>query len=289
MSIEQISFSENKKTGKLFLVPTPIGNMGDISKRAIETLSEVDLIAAEDTRHSGLLLQNLGIKNKLTALHEHNHETKVPELIEKLIEGINIAQISDAGTPSISDPGHQLVKEAIKNDIDVISIPGAMAGLTSLIASGLSIQPFIFVGFLPRKRNEQLTEFQKFQKLSGTYIFYESPFRIISTLENIKEYFGQEIKVVAARELTKKFETYIRGNVEEVLEFFKEKEPKGEFVLLMEVQTESTEKLSMDQALQMVISSVKDGQKATQIIKEISKDNDLDRNALYDLYNKSNG
>ncbi|MDR0899126.1 MAG: 16S rRNA (cytidine(1402)-2'-O)-methyltransferase, partial [Lactobacillaceae bacterium] len=284
--IEQQSFSSDN--AKLYLVPTPIGNISDISPRAIEILGDVDLIAAEDTRHSGLLLSRLGIKTQLTSLHEHNYASKVPQLIEDLKSGLSVAQISDAGTPSISDPGHELVVAAIENDIDVVSIPGPMAGITALIASGLTVQPFSFIGFLSRKKNEQLRQFETFQLLPQTYIFYESPQRIIDTLKNVKEFFGNKIRVVAARELTKKFESYVRGSVTELLDFFLEYEPRGEFVLMIEVPKKEVEIIDDVRAIELVSDLVEDGLKATQAIKKVSKEFNLDRNRLYDLYNKNN-
>ncbi|OIM58254.1 16S rRNA (cytidine(1402)-2'-O)-methyltransferase, partial [Oenococcus oeni] len=180
--------------------------------RAVSTLKEVDLIAAEDTRHSGILLQHFQIKKDLISLHEHNYAQRVPELVDKLKKGLNIAQISDAGMPSISDPGHELVLAAIQNGVDVISLPGASAGITALIASGLPADKFTFIGFLSKKDSEQKKQLEELMPLDSTLIFYESPFRVGKTLENVRAIFGEKTKVVLARELTKKFESYYRGD-----------------------------------------------------------------------------
>jgi 16S rRNA (cytidine1402-2'-O)-methyltransferase len=284
--IEQKSFIENNyEYGTLYLVPTPIGNMSDFSPRAIEILSEVDIIAAEDTRHSGLLTSKFEIKTRLTSLHEHNYASKIPQLIGQLKDGKNIAQISDAGTPSISDPGHELVLEAIKENIKVVSIPGPMAGVTALIASGLLVQPFTFIGFLSKKKAEQEKQLQPFIESGATLILYESPYRIIDTLENLQSFYGDDLKVAAAREITKKFETYIRGTVLELINFFKENEPKGEFVLMIESLPKTEVVISNDEALKEVESLILSGTKSTQAIKEVAKKYNLNRNKLFDSYN----
>lgn len=284
--IEQKSFDDKHEFGNLYLVPTPIGNLDDITYRAVKTLQEVDLIAAEDTRHTGLLLSHLEIKNKLTSLHEHNYAAKVPQLIELLKNGQNIAQVSDAGTPSISDPGQQLVQAAIEQNINVISLPGASAGITALIDSGLSTQPFTFMGFLPRKNNEQIKLLTEWMTINTTLLIYESPFRIFDTLVNVQKVYGQDVKVVVARELTKKFETYIRGEVKEVIEFIEKRPPKGEIVLLIEVPESEKKTASVEDMLLEVIEQIDDGLKPNEAIKKTAKKYDFSRNELYDLYNR---
>ena len=189
------SFKGQTSNGILYLVPTPIGNLGDMTPRAIEVLGEVDLIAAEDTRNTQKLLNHFNISTKQISFHEHNTQERIPKLVEKLKTGINIAQVSDAGMPSISDPGHELVEACIKEDIPVVPLPGANAGITALIASGLIPQPFYFYGFLPRKNSEQKQELTNLKGHTSTIIFYEAPHRLKKTLKNMSEVLGNR-KVV---------------------------------------------------------------------------------------------
>ena len=227
------SFKGQTSNGTLYLVPTPIGNLGDMTPRAIEVLGEVDLIAAEDTRNTQKLLNHFNISTKQISFHEHNTKERIPKLVEKLKTGINIAQVSDAGMPSISDPGHELVETCIKEDIPVVPLPGANAGITALIASGLIPQPFYFYGFLPRKNSEQKQELTNLKGHTSTIIFYEAPHRLKKTLKNMLEVLGNR-KVVLCRELTKKFEEFIRGNLEEVMEWANTSEIRGEFVIILD-------------------------------------------------------
>ncbi|EHN59873.1 MULTISPECIES: 16S rRNA (cytidine(1402)-2'-O)-methyltransferase [Oenococcus] len=284
--MEQKSF-QTSKYGKLYLVPTPIGNLADITLRALSVLKEVDLIAAEDTRHSGILLQHFQIKKPLISLHEHNYAQRVPELIEKLKAGTTIAQISDAGMPSISDPGHELVLAAIKAGIDVISLPGPTAGMTALIASGLPAERFAFIGFLPKKSSEQQQLLSAWQNVDATLIFYESPYRIQKTLSAMQEQFSEQAQVVLARELTKKFESYFRGSLAQALDFVAENEPRGEFVILLHpVPQENTlSEASIKEAVQRRIDH---GEKAIDAIKALAKASGLHRAQVYDIYHKEN-
>ncbi|MFT8324286.1 16S rRNA (cytidine(1402)-2'-O)-methyltransferase [Oenococcus sicerae] len=282
--MEQKSFQTSEK-GKLYLVPTPIGNLDDMTFRALAILKEVDLIAAEDTRHSGLLLQHFQIKRPLVSLHEHNYAKRVPELIAKLSSGLSVAQISDAGMPSISDPGHELVLAAIKNQIDVISLPGPSAGITALIASGLSAEKFTFIGFLPRKNSEQKKELEKLKLIETTLIFYESPFRIAKTLNNIQLVFGADTKVVLARELTKKFESYYRGTVADALVFLQQNAARGEYVLLVEKIPEKTI-FSARSLIQRIEQDIKKGTKPIDAIKAVAKTTGLSRADVYEIYHK---
>lgn len=230
---QQRSFKK-MDVGKLYLVPTPIGNLEDMTFRSIKMLKEADLIASEDTRNTQKLLNHFEIGTKQISLHEHNVKERVPELIAHLLEGKVIAQVSDAGMPSISDPGHELVLKAIENDIDVISLPGASAGITALIATGITPQPFLFYGFLPRKTNEQKQSLEKIKELESALIFYESPHRIVKTLKIMSEVFGGNRKAVLCRELTKLFEEYTRGTIEELISFFEDTPIKGECCLIIE-------------------------------------------------------
>ncbi|MFT8730170.1 16S rRNA 2'-O-ribose C1402 methyltransferase [Oenococcus oeni] len=282
--MEQKSF-QTSEYGKLYLVPTPIGNLDDMTIRAVSTLKEVDLIAAEDTRHSGILLQHFQIKKDLISLHEHNYAQRVPELVDKLKKGLNIAQISDAGMPSISDPGHELVLAAIQNGVDVISLPGPSAGITALIASGLPADKFTFIGFLSKKDSEQKKQLEELIPLDSTLIFYESPFRVDKTLENVLAIFGEKTKVVLARELTKKFESYYRGDITQALNFIKSNRPRGEFVLLIRKIHETivpSDKLIVD----LIDERIASGTKPIDAIKAVAKLSGLIRADVYKIYHK---
>ena len=217
---------------KLFIVPTPIGNLGDITFRAIETLKSVDLILAEDTRTSLKLLKHYKINSKIESYHMHNEHKKADSIINKISEGNTIALISDAGTPSISDPGFLLVRECIKNNIEVECLPGATALITALVISGLPSDKFLFEGFLPAKkgRTKRLKELSNEKK---TIIFYESPHRILKTLKDFSDYFSPEKQVSVSREITKIYAETFRGTIEESIEHFEKNKPKGEFVIVL--------------------------------------------------------
>jgi len=222
----------------LYIVATPIGNLSDISERAVQILKQVDLIAVEDTRHSGKLLQHSGVSTPTQALHEHNEAKKVEQLIELLAAGKSIALISDAGTPLISDPGYQLVKAAIDAGIKVSPVPGASALIAALSASGLPSDAFIFEGFLPNKSAGRLKKLEALADESRTLIFYEAPHRIIDCLEDMQQVFGAERVAVVARELTKTFETIKKDSLENLLSWIKadSNQQRGEFVLLIQGQ-----------------------------------------------------
>ncbi|MBF0780390.1 MULTISPECIES: 16S rRNA (cytidine(1402)-2'-O)-methyltransferase [unclassified Granulicatella] len=229
---QQKSF-ESHSVGTLYLVPTPIGNLEDMTYRAVHILQSVDIIASEDTRHTQKLLNHFSIHTPQKSLHEHNVLERVPQLVELLQKGANIAQVSDAGMPSISDPGHELVQACIAQGIPVVSLPGASAGLTALIASGLSPKQFYFHGFLPRKKQEQVALFQHLLIKEETLIFYESPFRIKKTLHAMAEVFHHKRQVVLCRELTKRHEEYIRGHLSDLIEWAETHEIKGECCVLV--------------------------------------------------------
>lgn len=223
---------ELEHSGKLYLVSTPIGNLKDISFRALEVLSEVDLIAAEDTRHAGVLLKHYDIQTPTTSFYDFNKEKKTPGLINKLKAGNSIALISDAGTPGISDPAFYFVREAIKENITIEAIPGATAFVPALILSGLPTDRFIFEGFLPQKKGRQ-TRLKELAEEKRTIILYESPKRILKTLSHLKEYLGNR-RVSVSRELTKKFEEVYRGSLDDVCENPNKIKTKGEFVIVIE-------------------------------------------------------
>lgn len=229
----QQSYSVQER-GTLFLVPTPIGNLEDMTYRAVNTLKEVDLIACEDTRVTQKLLNHFDVDTPKTSYHEHNVNEKTGELIRLLVDGQNIAQVSDAGMPSISDPGVELVKEAIAHNIAVVPLPGANAALTGLIASGISPQPFTFYGFLSRKKSELKEELNQLKNHEETLIFYESPYRLEKLMETLVEVLGENRQIVLAREVTKRYEEFIRGTAKEVLDWTEKTELRGEFVVILE-------------------------------------------------------
>lgn len=229
----QKSFVDKSEKGKIYIVPTPIGNLKDITYRAIETLKEVDLIAAEDTRQTRKILTHFEIENNLTSYHEHNKHTKGLQLLEKVESGQNLAIVSDAGMPGISDPGSDLIQLAVKKNISVIPLPGANAALCGLVGSALSTDHFYFHGFLPRKKKDQFNVIEKIKNMRATIIFYESPHRIKDTLKNLHEVLGDR-QVALARELTKRYEEYIRGSLEEAIDWANKSEIRGEFCLIVE-------------------------------------------------------
>ena len=225
----------------LYIVATPIGNLDDITLRAIDTLKRVDLIAAEDTRHSGLLLQHLGIKAKLFSLHDHNEQEKAQVLIEKLQAGLSIALISDAGTPLINDPGYHLVKACRENGIKVVPIPGACAAIAALSVAGLPSDKFIYEGFLPAKSKARQNSLASLITEPRTMIFYESTHRLLETLKDMQTIFGADKQIVLAKELTKTWETIVSFPVNELIDWLNQdaSRQKGEFVLIVAGYTES--------------------------------------------------
>ncbi len=224
------------QTGTLYIVATPIGNLEDITQRALNTLAQVDLIAAEDTRHSGLLLSHYGIKKPFFALHDHNEQQRARVLVEKLQQGLNIALISDAGTPLISDPGFHLVRDCRNAGIKVSPIPGACAAITALCSSGIASDRFCFEGFLPAKSKARCDKLAELETETRTLIFYESTHRILDTLSDMQKVWGNERYVVLARELTKTWETIVGEPLEQLIAWLKEDghRIKGEIVLIVE-------------------------------------------------------
>ncbi|NLM19541.1 MAG: 16S rRNA (cytidine(1402)-2'-O)-methyltransferase [Clostridiaceae bacterium] len=225
--------------GKLYLVPVPIGNFADITYRAIEVLKYVDLILAEDTRISGILLAEFGIETSLLSYHQHNEQSRVEQIITKLESGKNIALISDAGMPCISDPGSIIVKSLLDKNIEIVTLPGANAALTCLAGSGLNTDYFTFFGFLPVKGKERSEQLKKIANHDYSIILYEAPHRILRTLEDLIEQGLGKRRIVVGRELTKKYENYVRDTVENVCQHYKQEEnPRGEFVLVLEGKAE---------------------------------------------------
>ena len=218
--------------GTLYIVATPIGNLGDITFRAIEVLKQVDVIACEDTRHTKILLSHYGIQKTLISYFEHNKEKKARYILRLLDDGKNVALVSDAGTPGISDPGYRVIRDAIDNEVNVISIPGANAALAALAVSGMPTDRFAFEGFLPNKTTARKKKLSEFAKKKSTIICYESPHRLLASLEDMGEVLG-DAELVVAREITKKVEEIKRGNAIDLLAYFKQKKVRGEFVVII--------------------------------------------------------
>lgn len=286
----QAQQSFGKQTmGVLYLVPTPIGNLQDMTFRAVQTLKDVDLIAAEDTRNTQKLLNHFEIETKQISFHEHNTSERIPQLVAKLAAGMSIAQVSDAGMPSISDPGQELVAQCVAQQIVVVPLPGANAGLTGLIASGLVPQPFYFYGFLGRKTGQQEEELQTLALHPETLIFYEAPHRLKKTLTNIVAIFGEKRQGVLARELTKKHEEFIRGSLAELLEWATETNVRGEFVILVAGNQNST-RVSDQNELTPVNDQINrligDGLSPNVAIKQVAKQHNLNRQEVYKNYHQ---
>lgn len=272
-----------KNNGILYIIATPIGNLEDITLRAIRILNEVDLIAAEDTRHTLKLLNHFQISKPLVSYHRHNEETKTQVLIQKLSEGQNIALVSDAGTPGICDPGEEIIKACIEHEISVIPIPGACAMINALIASGIDTKEFIFIGFLPlhkKLRKEKLSEIEKANK---TIIMYEAPHKLNSTLKDLQGILGDR-KVVLARELTKIHEQFIRGTIDELIR--QSENLKGEMILIIEkqdiqIENKNFAELSLEEHYKLY---EKQGLEKKEIIKKIAKDRNVNKNEIYQYF-----
>lgn len=285
--MQQVSSFQNQDSGTLYLVPTPIGNLDDMTFRAVKVLTGADLIAAEDTRHTQQLLNHFDIHTPEISFHEHNTEQRIPELIGKLKAGLTIAQCSDAGMPSISDPGKELVAAAVKEGIPVVPLPGANAGVTALIASGLVPQPFYFYGFLERKHQQQVQELEQLRNRSETMIFYEAPHRLKKTLKVMAEVFGDDRQAVLARELTKRYEEFSRGSLAELTAFYDEHQPRGEYVVLIAGNPHPDEYVQNDEAgtpIEQIDQKISEGLSTNAAIKLVAKKSKLNRQELYKQY-----
>ncbi|XJZ27362.1 16S rRNA (cytidine(1402)-2'-O)-methyltransferase [Bacillota bacterium Lsc_1132] len=285
---QQKSFENEADKGILYLVPTPIGNLEDMSFRAIRMLKEADFIAAEDTRNTKKLCNYFEIGTPIMSYHEHNKEMSGEKLIQKLKEGLKIALVSDAGMPTISDPGYELVTAAIEEKVTVVPLPGANAALTSLIASGLSCQPFYFYGFLHRQKKEKKRELESLKKQTATIILYESPHRLKETLSLMFEYLGDR-KISLCRELTKRYEEFVRGSLAEMLEWAEQEEVRGEFCLIVEGAHEDLSEeadwwssLSVNEHVDHYISVKQMNTK--EAIKQTAKDRGLQKRDVYQSY-----
>ena len=277
---------EKRDTGKLYLVATPIGNLEDITFRAINVLKEADIIAAEDTRHTLKLLNHYEISKPLISYHRHNEDVKKEVLINKLLEGQNIALVTDAGTPGISDPGEEIVREAIENNIEIIPIPGACALINALIPSGLNTKEFAFYGFLPLNKNNRKSVLERIKKEDKTVILYEAPHKLIKTLEDIQASLG-DIDCVLAREITKIHEEFIRGSINSILEKMKEKEAiKGEYIVLLDlnnnvIEEDDIKNKTIEEQYKIYESQ---GMEKKDIIKQIAKNKNVAKNEIYKLF-----
>jgi 16S rRNA (cytidine1402-2'-O)-methyltransferase len=272
----------NSKTGTLYVVATPIGNLGDMTFRAVETLKQSDLVLAEDTRHASILFKHFDIRTPLRSFHEHNERKRVSKVLERLTQGQQIALISDAGTPLISDPGYPLVREARNNGLEVVPIPGVSAVITALSAAGLPTNRFCFEGFIPSKPGPRRELIEACSVASCTTVFYESSHRILASLTQICESMGREREVVIARELTKKYEHFYSGTAHEVLQKISsgQENQKGEFVIVVSAAEDSkSEDVEARRLLELLMQELP-LKKACKITAELSNSN---RNDLYQL------
>jgi 16S rRNA (cytidine1402-2'-O)-methyltransferase len=292
MNVQQ-SFSDNER-GLLYLVATPIGNLDDITVRALETLRAVDVIACEDTRQTRKLLNHFQIDKRTVSYHEHNKQASGTGLLQWLAEGKKIALVSDAGLPAISDPGADLVKDAVAAGYPVIPIPGANAALTALIASGLPTDRFLFAGFLPREKKERQADLERLKRYPETLLFYEAPHRIVKTLEDMREIWGER-QAVLARELTKRYEEFARGTFSELIEWLEEGEVRGEFCIVVagydgaEAGPDGDEAASWWQALSLVEHVdhyCAQGMSKKEALKQTAEDRGLPKRDVYNEYHR---
>lgn len=271
--------------GRLYLVATPIGNLEDITLRALKVLEKVDAIAAEDTRHTLKLLNFYAITKPLISYHRHNEEVKSDVLIDKLKNGENIALVTDAGTPGISDPGEEIVKKAIENNIEIIPIPGACALINALICSGFNTKEFIFYGFLPINKKLRTKKLNEILKQNKTIILYEAPHKLLKTLNDILENIG-DINCILAKEITKIHEEYIRGKISELIS--RKEEIKGEYVILLDLNDNEQEDCSKKEMPleEQYEYYEKKGLEKKEIIKQIAKDRNTNKNEIYQKFLK---
>ncbi|SHG75697.1 16S rRNA (cytidine(1402)-2'-O)-methyltransferase [Ornithinibacillus halophilus] len=281
---------EVQEQGTLYVVPTPIGNLEDITYRALTTLKEVSIVAAEDTRNTRKLFTHFEITTPLISYHEHNKLARENELMSALAKGESIAIVSDAGMPAISDPGYELVQAAIDQAFTVVVLPGANAALCALVGSGLPSKEFLFYGFLPRKKKEKVEELNRLKSNKATLLFYESPYRVKDTLKNVYEVLGNR-NVTIARELTKRFEEYVRGTVQEVSEWAASNELKGEFCLVVEGNTDETNESEVENWWEeiSIVDHInhymqEENLPSKEAIKRVAKDRNLPKREIYQEY-----
>lgn len=277
--------------GALYLVPTPIGNLEDMTFRAIQVLQDVDLIAAEDTRNTIKLLNHFEIHTKMVSYHQHSDLKRQSEITNQIADGMKVALVSDAGMPSISDPGHELVLACLKEELPVIPLPGANAALTALIASGLTPQPFYFYGFLPRQNKERREALTELKNRRETWILYESPHRLKETLKALAKNIGEFRKITLCRELTKRYEEFLRGTIAEALSWAENENVRGEFCLIVEGnENPLTEKSAWwtDFTIKEHVEKVMEQDEATskEAIKKVMQDRGLPKREVYQAYHE---
>lgn len=277
--MSQISYNN---TPTLYLIPTPIGNLDDITLRAIKTLEQVEVVFSEDTRVTSLLLNHLNIKKKLISNHEHNEKLNSDKLLEYLKNGYSVGLVSDRGTPVISDPGYEMAKVAIKNNFNVVSLPGATALIPALTVSGIEPMPFLYYGFLNSKESKRKQELENLKNVKYTMIFYEAPHRITKTLEEMLEILGNR-NISISREITKKFEEVYRGTIKEVIE--ETKEIKGEIVIVVSGNKEEItyDDLTIEEHVNLYI---KNGLNSKEAIKKVAEDRNLKKSDVYNVYHR---
>lgn len=275
--------SEDREIGKLYLVGTPIGNLDDMTMRAIKTLQAVDLIAAEDTRHTGKLLHHFQISAPQISYHEHNSQSRTPELVAMMQEGKAIALVTDAGMPGISDPGYELVCACVAAEIEIVPIPGVSAGITALTASGLPTQQFVFEGFLPTDNQARQSRLEKLQIEFRTIILYEAPHRLLRTLQDLLNCLSSDRQVVIARELTKLHEEFWRGDLAEAIAHYRDRVPKGEFTLVL-AGASSSQTVWTEAQLQTELEAlIAEGMSRSQASRHLAEVTKLPRRQLYQL------
>lgn len=271
------------KPGTLYVVGTPIGNLEDITFRAVRILQTVDIIAAEDTRHTGKLLQHFQVKTPQLSYHEHNRTSRIPELLEHLVNNKAIALVSDAGMPGISDPGYELVKACIEAGIPVVPIPGASAAITALSAAGLPTDRFVFEGFLPAKTQQRQEHLESLQTEFRTLIFYESPHRLRDTLQDLALVWGSDRQIVLGRELTKLYEEFWRGTIAEAIAYYTQREPQGEYTLVVAGIPASQPQLTEEELKAELKQLISQGISRSQASRQLAKFTSIPRRQLYQL------
>ena len=267
---------------KLYIAATPIGNLGDITLRALDTLKNADIIAAEDTRHTRKLLTHFEISKPLISYHEYSDIKKAEDIIDEIIQGKNVAFVSDAGTPAISDPGRMLVAIARKNNVEVEGVPGACAAVCAYSVAGLESKSFVFYGFLDDKQTKRISQIQELSALDFPVILYVSPHKLLKTLADIKEVSGERATLTILRELTKIHEEYLHGSADTLIRHFTENEPKGEFVMIMETEKERKE-FSDDEIIAEVKLLIEKGMSTKEAAKEISEKTGIPKNKIYKM------
>lgn len=282
----QRSYQTDTESGTLYVVPTPIGNLEDMTIRALRILEEVDTVLAEDTRNTGKLLHYFELKKKMISYHEHNKMARQDQILELLSNGENLALVSDAGMPGISDPGYEVIQAAIQSDFPVVVLPGANAGLSALVGSGLPTDHFYFYGFLPRKKKDRDQALQLLQSIDTTFILYESPHRIEETIKLLAETLGDR-QVAIARELTKRYEEYIRGTLLEIADWFGGNSLKGECCIIVEGARESSETnwwvdLTLKEHVEKVMEL--EGYSSKEAIKTVAKERKIPKREVYSAY-----